>query len=158
MTDKAPELEIRLLLLRYGRRRVVEALARLGDQRVEDVEREISSSECKTKRKRSQPSSLDIVASEGKKRPEIAHYLNQLANSYEARTFLPQLRDVVRFLEQGGVTVGRPKSRTAAAPTLFRALGKMEPAELRRLTTSSPSEADGDFALLARAIMRNPRE
>src|ERR1700757_3703107 len=100
MTDKAPELEIRLLLLRHGRRKILETLAQLGNQTVEDIERELSFTENRPKKKRVQPGAFEIVTTESQKRPEVAEQLKHLAALFEARTFLPQLRDVQRFLER----------------------------------------------------------
>lgn len=157
MTDKAPELEVRLLLLRYGRRKVLETLALLGDQSVEELERELLTAAQKTKPKRTQPATLDIAAAEGQKRPEVAEQLQKLAALFEARTFLPQLRDVQRFLDRIGTPIRKPKSRAAVMPALFRALAKMKPDDLKQLIDGVAAQDDSDFSLLARTIMRNPR-
>ncbi len=157
MIDRAPELEIRLLVLRYGRRKVLETLAELGDQCIEELERELSAAERKPKRKRIEHSSSDIVAVESQKRPEISEQLQRLAAMFDARTFLPQLRDAQRFLDRIGIAVRNPKSRAAIMPALFRALAKMDPDELKKLVAGVTTEGDSDFSLLARTIMRNSR-
>lgn len=158
MTDKAPELEIRLLLLRYGRRKILEALAHLEDQSVDEIERELSAAERKPKRKRTAASSLDIVAAETQKRPEVSEQLQTLASLFEARVFLPQLRDVQRFLERAGTSVRKPKSRAAVMSVLFRTLAKMEPHELNALIAGLHTQGDSDFSLLARTIMGTSRQ
>lgn len=111
-----------------------------------------SFAEQKPKPKRSPASVSDVVSSESQKRPEIAESLQRLASSFEARTFLPQLRDVQRFLERIGSPVRKPKSRAAVMPALIRALARMEPHELKTLA-SEGAEGESDFSLLARAIM-----
>jgi len=152
MTDKILELEIRLLLVKHGRRKVIETLAHLKSQTIEEIERELSDAEQKPKPKRSPATASDLVNSEIQKRPEISEALRRLASSFEARTFLPQLRDVQRFLERIGTPVRKPKSRAAVMPTLIRALARMEPHELDRLVDEG-AEGESDFTLLARAIM-----
>jgi hypothetical protein len=43
---------------------------------------------------------MDLVGVAAQERPEIAEPLRALAVGYENRTFLPQLRDVQRFLDR----------------------------------------------------------
>lgn len=156
MTDKFLELNLRLLVLRYGRRSVLEALAHLEERTVEDLERELLAAEKKPKGKRPLPSVAEVVAAESQKRPEISEPLGTLAVAFEGRAFLPQLRDVQRFLERIGSSSPKLKSRAAAMPVLIRALAKLGPDELHQLSIADKSAGDSDFALLARAIMGPP--
>jgi hypothetical protein len=156
MTDKLLEIDVRLLVLRHGRRNVLGALARLEDRPIEDLERELAAAEKKPKAKRAQPSAAEIAAAECQTRPEISEPLRSLAAAFEGRTFLPQLRDVQRFLERLGSPSRKLKSRAVAMPVLIRALAKLAPDELRRLAATDKSTGDSDFSLLARAIMGSP--
>jgi hypothetical protein len=153
MTDKLLEIDVRLLLLRHGRKGVLEALARLEGRTIEDLDRELLAAEQKPKKKRQQPDIEDVVAAECQKRPEP---LRSLAAAFERRVFLPQLRDVQRFLERLGVSSPKLKSRAAAMPILIRVLSKMGPDELNRLAVTDKPTSDSDFSLLARAIMGAP--
>jgi hypothetical protein len=156
MTDKHLEIDVRLLLLRHGRKGVLEALARLEGRTIEDLDRELLAAEQKPKKKRQQPDIEDVVAAECQKRPEISQPLRSLAAAFERRVFLPQLRDVQRFLERLGVSSPKLKSRAAAMPILIRVLSKMGPDELNRLAVTDKPTSDSDFSLLARAIMGAP--
>ena len=64
MTDKLLEIDVRLLLLRHGRKGVLEALARLEGRTIEDLDRELLAAEQKPKKKRQQPDIDDVVAAE----------------------------------------------------------------------------------------------
>ncbi|HXB67313.1 MAG TPA: hypothetical protein VNY05_03675 [Candidatus Acidoferrales bacterium] len=78
--------------------------------------------------------------------------MRALAVGYENRTFLPQLRDVQRFLDRTGVPHGKLKSRAAATPIVIRTLANLPPDNLTELLLDKTS-TDSDYALLARAIM-----
>jgi len=101
---------------------------------------------------------MDLVATPCHEKPEIAEPLRAMALAFQNRTFLPQLRDVQRFLDRIGSAHGRLRSREAAAPALVRELAKMTRADLLRLVSETSSSSESDYALLARAIMGTPAE
>ena len=156
MTQELLDLDVRLLILRHGRAKVLQALAVLGEQTVEELERQMQTLGQKTKpKKRAQPALMDLVAEQAGLYPEVSEPLRALAVAFENRTFLPQLRDVQRLLDRIGAPHGKLKSRTAAAPALIRALAKLGPEELARLTADKPGSYS-EYSLLARAIMGTP--
>jgi hypothetical protein len=146
------EIDVRLLLVRYGRTKVLQVLARLTEQTIEDLERHLQTIQHKPKPKRAPPSIMDLVEATAQERPEIAEPLRALAVGFENRTFLPQLRDVQRFLDGTGASHGKLKSRAAATPIVIRTLAKLPPDSLAQLLRDKTS-TDSDYALLARAIM-----
>ena len=156
MNERFLELELRLLILQYGRQKVVRALARLAEQTPEELEQQFRAAEETGKAKRPKPSLMDLVTFEGREHPEIEEPLRLLAIAFQNRTFLPHLRDVRRFLDRTDSTHGKLKSREAAAPVLFRALGKLTRDELLRLAHNNDAPGESDFSLLAREIMRPP--
>src|SRR5438132_4425932 len=122
------ELDVRLLVLRYGRRKVLEILAGIGDQTPGQLEQQLRALEQKPKTgrtKKSKPSLIEVAASECRDRPEISEPLRTLAVNFENRTFLPNLRNVQGFLDRIGASSRRLKSRTVAGPVLIRALSKL---------------------------------
>jgi len=153
MIDQFLELEIRLLILRYSRKRVLQTVARLSDQTLEDLEHEIENVETKRRAKKPKPTVLEIAASACKEKPEIAEPLRNLAVAFQNRIFLPQLRDVQRFLDRLGFVHGKLKSRVDSATHLFRSLAGLSREELLKLIEGMNSPGDSDFAMLARAIM-----
>jgi hypothetical protein len=155
--DKLLEIDVRLLVLRYGRQRILKVMARLGEQTPEELERQLRTVEQRSEpgRTRNQKQSLgDVVAFECRERPELAEPLRAIAVNFENRTFL--LRDVHRFLDRIGESPGTLKSRAAAGPALIRALSKMKQEELARLVARDGSPRESDYSLLSRAIMGAP--
>ena len=156
MSSKLLDIDVQLLILRYGRPKVLQALARLGKQTVEDLEHQLRAAAPKPKAKRPKPSAMDLLASACRERPEIAEFLRALALHFDNRTFLPHLRDVRRFLDQIGTPPAKLRSRAAAAPFLIQALAKLTPEDLSRLSVTDESAGESDYSLLAHAIMNSP--
>lgn len=156
MKDQLLEIEVRLLVLRYGRRRVINVLARLGEQTLEQLEQQLRAIEQEPKTGHANlpaRSLIEVAESECRARPDILEPLRTLALNFENRVFLTNLRDVKRYLDQIGVPHKSLKSRKTAGPVLIRALSKMPRDELLKLLTTDESSRDSDFALLSRAIM-----
>lgn len=124
----------------------------LSEQTVEDLERQLQTIQHKPKPKRAPLSITDLVGAAAHERPEIAEPLRALAVGFENRTFLPQLRDVQRFLDRTGVSHGKLKSRAAATSIVTRTLARLPADSLAQLLLDKTS-TDSDYALLARAIM-----
>ena len=150
------DIDVQLLILRYGRPKVLQALARLGKQTVEDLEHQLRAAAQKPKAKRPNPPATDLLASVCQERPEITEFLRELAVRFDNRTVLPHLRDVQRFLDRIDPPPRKLKSRAAAAPLLMRALAKLTPEELSRLFFTDESADESDYSLLVRAIMKSP--
>ena len=159
MKDQLLEIDVRLLVLRYGRQRVVKVLARLGQQTPEELERELRTAEQRSNSDRvaKQTQSLtDVVDFECREHPEIAESLRSIAVRFENRTFLPHLRDVQRFLDRMGASERTAKSRAATGPALIRTLSKLKREELVMLVARDGSPRESDYSLLSRAIMGAP--
>lgn len=159
MNEQILALELRFLILRYSRRGVIAALAKLGDQTAEEVERELSAALDRKARRNTKPkerSVSDLIADACRDRPEISEIVGTLVSQFENRTFLPQLRDVVRFLDRTGVAHRKLKSRRLGLPIIVRALARLDAEDLQRLA-ASPEEGESDLALLAREIMGGGR-
>ncbi len=158
MSNKLLDIDVQLLILRYGRPKVLQALARLGDQTVEDLEHQLRAAEQEPKAKRQKLHAIDLIASACRERPEIAESLRALAVRFDNRTFLPHLRDVRRFLDRIGASPAKLRSRAAAAPFLMQALAKRTSEDLSRLSITDESAGESDYSLLAHAIMNSPVE
>ena len=155
MIDQFLLLELRVLILQHGRRKVLEALAILGEQTVDQVEQEIVGSEQRRKaRTQRKPKSVaELIAATCKGRENIERPVSVLMTRYENRMFLPQLRNVERFLDRVGIRHGRLKSRVAAVPKIIEALSQLSEEELNGLYQDTASAEQTDFVLLAREIM-----
>lgn len=154
MNEALLQIEIRVLLLRYGREKVLEALANVGDQTVDALREDIAAAEKgKAARKpRPTPAPELLVAETFRARPDLVPLVQALVSRYENRTFLPHIRDVHRFLDRLGATA-RPKARRAALGHVLKALARMDAADLGRLVPGTGGQAESDYAVLAREIM-----
>lgn len=152
--NKLLEIKLRVLLLQHGRKEVIQALAALGEQTLDEVEAKLRAAEqSKPLRQRKPISALDTLAEIAPERPDTTETLRKLATRYDNRSFLPQLRDVHRFLESLGASHKNAKSRHEAARQVVRALARLSPEELRRYAAASEEQTDSDYAALARQIM-----
>lgn len=148
-------IKLRLLLLQHGRREVVQALAALGEQTVEDVEAELRKLEQKkASRTRRVVSAVDALGDVHRDIPETDEPLRRLAIRFDNRSFLPQLRDVQLFLERFNSAKRKVKSRRDAAQQVVSALSRLTADELSQLLRLPEGEKDSDYADLARQIMR----
>ena len=147
------QIELRLLFLRYGKRGVLDALATLSEQTLPEIEADLrAAEERKRKRNRKSASATDLVGELSSRRPEVSEALRVLANRYENRTFLPQVRDVHRFLDRTGSPY-KPRSRRDAAKRVMTALSRLDVEELNRLLEGTVAQSTSDYAQLAREIM-----
>lgn len=138
------ELDVAILVLRYGEKAVVGQLAAGLQLSEEQVLERISS--MKSPRTTHSKTKKKIVFSVEKLAEEHAHLAPQLLEldaKYENRTFLSELRDVNRFLEKTGSSVTRLKSRQEAKRKVFQALAKMTSSQLDSLREEAVSQARG---------------
>lgn len=159
MRDELLDLDVRLLVLRYGRQRVLEALAQLGEQSLMQLDAQLRTLQEQSKMARSQGSKkktlAEAVATACGERPEITEALRTIALGFENRTLLPNLRDVARFLDRIGAPTGTLKSRVVAGPILIRALAKLPRQDLEKIVAMEASGHVSDYSLLSQAIMRS---
>ena len=159
VTDQLLEIDVQVLLIRHGRQRVLNVLARLGEQSLAQLEQELRALAERPKVEKSTKSRrslIDIAEEEARERPAIFEPLRAIAVNYENHSFLPYLRDVRRLLNRLGASDATATSRASAGPVLIRALAKVTPEELLALSMSTGSPHESDYSLLSRAIMGSP--
>lgn len=148
--------EVSLLLMRHGRSAIVRELAQQLGRSEEDLWRELdrlrenSAMVRESKRNVAEFSVQKVV--EG--RPEIAGDIKALEARFNNRTFLPELRDVKRFLEQQGAKGLVVKSRSVAKKRVFETLARMDIDRLKMLTQDAPSSSDSSLGLISDQILR----
>jgi hypothetical protein len=84
------------------------------------------------------PSPADSVAQFAQEHPESAELLRRLHIRWENRTFLPELRDVKRFLEEHDRPISGLKSRAETLPKVLRLLAELGVSELEALCHAQP--------------------
>src|SRR5262245_17264202 len=114
------EYEVALLLAKYGKAAVLNALAakiQLSQDELESLLKEIPSRKPRGQSSKSPPASaaIDEII---RQHPSKARLLRTLHDRFQKRSFLPELRDVRRFLEQHTRALGATRSRAESAPPL----------------------------------------
>lgn len=161
MTHELIEIDVRILFLRYGRNQVLHAISKIGDQSLEQLEEELKAIEEKRKnrtRKKPKASLMELADKEAIRSPEKAEALRSLATRYENKVFLPNLRDVIKFLANRKVKHKKLRSRRDAGPILIRALAAMTEVQLNELYDKRAQNKDSDYSLLSRAILRDSKD
>jgi hypothetical protein len=148
--------QLQLLTLQFGRRAVMEALAAASDASYEQLTDQLAQLAAAKKNKAQRaPKSIDQLLSE---LPNIAEskraWILQLGRMYEAKHFLPNLRDVESFLRRASGKDQRQKSRKEAFPMLVSTLAELPEDELQKIIAhTDQTGANSDFSVLASALM-----
>ena len=84
--------------------------------------------------------------------PSTARLVEKLARAYDERDFLPEFRNVKRFLESRQVATTKFRSRADALPAVLRILAICSPDELRQLDEGRLG-AGSDLGLITDQIL-----
>lgn len=135
------DIEVSLLLLRHGKEALLSSIARriqLSDEALrQEFDALLRIKITPPPQKKYVPKRF-VLDSLLKGREDKARYLHQLCARFENRTFLPELKDVKRFLDKHGQSTSNAKSRILAQASLFRVLADLEVSELMKLSAEPP--------------------
>ena len=146
-------LEVRFLLARYGRQRVLEVIANIGEVDLSHIEAALESYESRDKRSgKLKPVNVDALVERLGLDADSKALVYGLAIAYESRSFLPQLRDVRRFLASCGIERA-VKSRRDALPQLMQALSRCDADRLRDLASLPDDSRRGDLGVISDQIL-----
>ena len=131
-------LELRLLVARHGKAKITKALATIDDDDadlivVDDDLKGYERERTKKGARRGRRKSIQEMVREAAPRPAARGLIEKLARAYDERDFLPELRDVRRFLESRRGSVATLRSRADALPTVLRVLVEHDLDELTSL-------------------------
>ena len=119
------DLELRLLVARHGRAQIAKALSTIEGVDVALIDDDIKSYERKKAKKEAQrrpERSIEEMVRQANPRHAVRDLVEKLARAYKERDFLPEFRDVRRFLESRRISVGKFRSRSDAFPHFFACL------------------------------------
>ena len=149
-------IELRLLIARHGRTRVSEVLSSIEDDDLATLDSDVKAYEGRTRKSRVQPrprKSIDEMIREAHpENPRAEGLIRKLALAYEDRQFLPELREVKRFLESRRTLAARFRSRADALPAVVRVLAQTGPEELATLDEQRETRG-GDLGIIANQIL-----
>jgi iron-sulfur cluster repair protein YtfE (RIC family) len=150
------DLELRLLVLRYGERVVMDALARRLKLSIDEVEKAISDLEAKRAEKKvkshSSPQNIEHLLND----IPVAkrQYVEKLIARFLSGMFLSNSRDIVDFFKVHGAKRSPRSSRKETIVPLVRMLRELQEDELQRLleTQSSSSGDTNDYLSFAQHL------
>lgn len=148
-------LQVRLLIAQYGKRQVLQSFADNEGVSPEEIEHEIELIEVNAKRKKQRPKKSlaerlqDVHLSD----PVAKLALDKLAHRYDAKEFLPDLRNVKRYLESQGVPTEKLRSRLDALPKVINVLASQPVDQLQKLLEESLTSRRGDLGMITDQIL-----
>jgi hypothetical protein len=151
-------LEVRFLIARHGRDRLLEAIADVGHVDVAEVASALEAFESRNARardkgpRRRKPVDADALIERLGLDPERDALVRQLVRAFEGGEFMPQLSEVRRFLASAGIDAN-VRSRRDALPQVIQALGNSSIGHLRDLAARSEEPRRGDLGLIADQIL-----
>ncbi|HKM65401.1 MAG TPA: hypothetical protein VJY39_23225 [Acidisphaera sp.] len=148
------EIDVSLLFLRYGKDVVLDCIRQLEERSADEVAAAVSALSKGAKKRQPRKSALDkALEIELQRRPDLAEPLRVVAANFDSKRFLPNLRDVRRFLEKLGRAPETAKTRAQAGPVLLQALCELSRDELAEIASASNATGESGLALLTRAIL-----
>lgn len=153
--DTLLSLEARLLVARYGRRRVLETLAEISSVDLAVIQREIEAYEVKGKNRKPtrRRSSVGELLKKANLNEDTRPLVEKIVYAYDNKEFLPQLQKVKRFLESQGISSDQLRSRADALPKVIDVLAHQSSESLEKLAVESETNDKGDLGLIADQIL-----
>jgi hypothetical protein len=151
--------EVALLLAKYGKKAVLDALARNLQFTPEQIEAILQKSlrDKSATHPRKRPSAADLIAQLAQTYPNKAQFLRTLHGRFANRAFLVRLADVKRFFEQHDRPLGRSKSRAELLPKVLLLLAELDAAELEALCQALPESEYSSLGAISDEILRRDR-
>ena len=154
------DLELRLLVARHGKAQIAKTLSAIGDVDVTLVDSGVKAYEDNAgrnrARRRPRKSVEDMMRGISLEDPDTAVLVERLARAYEEKDFLPEFRDVRRFLESRRISTAKLRSRADALPTVVRELARFSLDELQTLDERR-LDRGSDLGIIADQILGPPK-
>ncbi len=148
------DYEVVLLLAKYGKDTVLNAVARrltLTQEELESLLNGIDRS--KAPRRSAKNRVVDAIEPIVAQFPQKSEQLRALQGHFRNRTFLPELRDVRRFFEQHSRNLGNAKSRAESLPKLMMLLAALDVAELNDLCRARTCSEYSSLGIISDEIL-----
>ncbi len=163
MINKILEIEIKILLLKHGYKSIITALSKIKDTSIEsvisDIEKQEERNLLNKNKKAIKTDYIDLVYSKIQAH-ENKEYLLSLLTQFQNKTFLPELKDVRKFIEQSGGNPVKAKSRMDSVKILFETLMKMNGAKIIEINNQQKNYKSNVFSELSNEIIEksNPNK
>ncbi len=151
------EIEVSLLFIKYGYNKIVEAISKIKNEPINEVELKLNSIKKITiDNKISKENYVDAVSTVTKlisPNSDIAPKLIELAKKWDNKLFLPQMNDVRKFMERNGAEKYDKKSRKLSVKDVFVLLSKMDKKSLDELLNET-SVISNDLSIISNQIFK----
>jgi hypothetical protein len=149
------DLDVKLLLLRHGKAKVLRSLAQVENVSDVDIQRELAKvAKGKNGTRKSRSGASELIEKAHINDERSRQIIKSLIKEFEQKRFLPDHSQIERFCADHGVQAVF-RNRYEALPLIISALARVSPDGLESLLKSVPAVPDSDsFAHLAEAIMR----
>lgn len=158
-TSSFVDYEVALMLAKYGKRTLLDALAQKLQMTPNQLEVVLQTppKERAIPRVRKEMSSAELVNELAHEHTKKGDLLRTLHERFLNRTFLPNLRDVKRFLEGHARPAGALKSRAGSVDKVLRLLAELDFEELETLCQAQPEGGYSSLALISDAILHRDK-
>ena len=148
-------IEIRLLIEKYGYKTVLSSLSEIKNTSLEEIESLMVSLESKktSGRKQARKKTELELAEKTISGSENSELLIELGKRFQNKTFLPQLKDVKRMFERSRIDSSNIKSRHSSTVKLFELLKRMSKHELEALLSEVQDNSESAFSALSKEII-----
>ncbi|XQA78042.1 hypothetical protein ACM9W9_20020 [Xanthomonas sacchari] len=151
------KLHLSLLLAQYGERSILEVLAPLLGLSQTELQKRINEIQ-KTNNKKSKDRKLPNTSGTSLKNllaeyPEKAEIILKIQERFLARTFLPHLKDVRRFLDRHGQSSSTLKKRDEGFARIARQLVSLTSQELEAILIEPPASEYSSLGLISDQIL-----
>jgi|ERR1041385_381903 hypothetical protein len=157
MTSDIVALEVRLLLLKYGREPVMRALSAAthatDDELKASLSNQIHSTKARKRKRELKPE--EFVESRSDLDPNRKTLVKTLAQRYMSRRFLGSWAEIDDFVRSHGVETLRTTNRQRAWPVVYEILARLPFSDLSELEKENAARKDkSDYEVLAGGILR----
>jgi hypothetical protein len=160
MNDAFLELEVRMLLARYGRHPLLRTLATVENSTIEEIENQLTQIRTarRSKKNKIEKTIADYINESLPVEGPTKEHVRRLVSLYENRSFLPELRSVRTFLRRHGIEK-RLKSRNDGLRDVVKLLATLPEHTLQTLVDDSLHlGTSNDYTILANELMGSPRK
>lgn len=155
-TDEILELELSLLLIKYGERKVFRSLAKVDGLSVSELEaklKRVHQAEKKPSRRKGRDTAK-VIEEIINQHPQKSQLLKLLYSRFQSGSFLPQLRDIKRFFNKHSLEPGNLSSRNNSAAKVFKLLASLNENELKELTQERDKTEYSALGIISDEIMK----
>lgn len=154
--DEIIELELSLLLIKYGESKIINCLARLKALSDEELENKLQ----KVRRIKRKPSKSgrntksNAIEKLINEYPEKSNILNLLYSRFQNKSFLPHLSDIKRLFNRYSIESESLKSRSTSTPKIFNLLVNLNEKELEELAQELDKTNFSSLGIISDEIMK----